>query len=89
VGILGRRTLASRGALWRKDWSVKPAGQAWLDLVRKQWWTTAEGTSAANGTFTVRGFLGDYTLTVTSSGRTQTAHATLSADGGDVRVVLK
>jgi len=76
-------------ALWRKDWSVKPAGQAWLDLVRKQWWTTAEGTSTANGTFTIRSFLGDYTITVTSAGRTQTITATLPADGGDVRVVLK
>ncbi len=76
-------------ALWRKDWSIKPAGRAWLDLVRKQWWTTTDGVSAPDGTFVTRGFLGDYDVTVTSNGQTHTTHATLPAEGHDVAVTVR
>jgi len=51
-------------ALWRKDWSIKPAGQAWIELVRERWWTDATAETDKGGTFRTRGFLGDYTITV-------------------------
>jgi endo-1,4-beta-xylanase len=57
----GRHWLPA-AALYRRDWSEKPHGKAYRDLVFTQWWTNAEGTTAADGTFTVRGFLGDYEI---------------------------
>jgi len=76
-------------ALWRKDWTLKPAGRAWLDLVRRQWWTTAQGSTAADGAFATRGFLGDYEIAVPSAdGQTRTTTSTLAAEGRDVTVTL-
>jgi endo-1,4-beta-xylanase len=65
VGLLGRPALAAfPEALWRKDWSIKPAGQVWRDLVFKQWWTDEAVTTGADGAASVRGFHGTYTVAV-------------------------
>jgi len=57
------------GAMIRKDWTLKPNGQAWMDLVLKQWWTDVNTTTGPDGSCTTRGFLGDYKITVTVGGR--------------------
>jgi GH35 family endo-1,4-beta-xylanase len=67
------------GAYYRKDWSIKPAGQVWMELVRKQWRTELEGKTDSTGAFKTRGFLGDYTITVTHNGKTTTKTASLPA----------
>lgn len=51
-------------ALWRKDWSIKPAGQAYLDLVYRKWWTDEIVETGANGLVSLRGFLGAYEIAV-------------------------
>jgi endo-1,4-beta-xylanase len=51
-------------ALYRKDWSIKPNGRVWEDLVLRQWWTNEVGKTDAKGRFATRGFLGDYAVTV-------------------------
>ncbi len=66
-------------AMVRKDWTLKPNGLAYMDLVFKQWWTDVQGKTAADGTYAVRGFLGDYQITVTSGGRTTTTSVKLTA----------
>ena len=50
-----------------------------MDLVRKQWRTELEGKTDSTGKFTTRGFLGDYTITVTHNGKTTTKTASLPA----------
>ena len=75
-------------ALYRKDWSLKPVGQAWLDLVKKEWWTNASGGTDARGGFRTRGFLGQYEVTVTRGGRTKTVPVTLTKTGAVVTVPL-
>lgn len=52
-------------ALWRKDWSVKPAGQAYIDLVETQWKTRATLHTDSEGRASIRAFLGDYDLILT------------------------
>jgi endo-1,4-beta-xylanase len=59
-------------AMYRKDWSIKPNGQVFKDLVFKTWWTNATGTSDATGNFETRGFYGDYKITATLGSRTVT-----------------
>ncbi|MEI6647975.1 MAG: endo-1,4-beta-xylanase, partial [bacterium] len=66
-------------AYYRKDWSIKPAGQVWMDLVRKQWQTELKGKTDSTGKFATRGFLGDYTISVTHNGKTTTKTASLPA----------
>jgi len=75
-------------ALFRKDWSVKPNGQAWIDLVTKTWWTSADGKTAASGDFKTRGFLGEYDVTVEANGKTKTVRAQLPKDGATLAVTM-
>jgi GH35 family endo-1,4-beta-xylanase len=76
-------------ALFRKDWSIKPNGQVWKDLVLGKWWTSADGYSAADGTYSTRGFLGDYDVKVTAGNRSQSSAFSLPHEGRVVVVVLK
>jgi endo-1,4-beta-xylanase len=74
-------------ALWRKNWSLKPNGAAWLDLVQKQWKTDATGTSDRAGRFATRGFLGEYEVMVKLRGKTVTK--TIVLDRAGARLTLE
>ena len=76
-------------ALWKADWTIKPAGQAWLDLVKKKWWTHVTVSSGEDGVATTRGFLGDYTVSVTVGGKTQTVNTALPHAGASVEVTVR
>jgi GH35 family endo-1,4-beta-xylanase len=54
----------ANAGFFRKDWSIKPSGKAWLDLFNKQWWTRTAGVTDVKGLFTTRAFLGTHDLTV-------------------------
>jgi endo-1,4-beta-xylanase len=60
-----------RAALYRRDWTIKPNGIAWNDLVLNRWWTNADGLTDKDGSFDTRGFLGDYEIEVTKDGVTK------------------
>lgn len=51
-------------AMFRKDWSPKPNYKAYHDLVFGAWWTNADVKTGADGVAKVRGFLGDYEVSV-------------------------
>ena len=76
-------------ALWRTDWSLKPAGKVFVDLVTKQWWTDEATSTDESGTCRVRGFLGDYKVTASVDGKSGETEATLSRDGASIRIQLK
>ena len=59
------------GALWRKDWSIKPNGREYVRLVTDEWVTRGEGRASADGRLAFRGFYGTYRFT--AGGRTFTA----------------
>lgn len=65
------------GAMVRKDWTLKPNGQAWMDLVLGDWWTDVTGTTDEDGAFSVRGFLGDYGVAVTIGEKKKSTVVTL------------
>lgn len=75
-------------ALWRKDWSEKPAAKAWIDQVFHQWWTDETLTTNSSGQANIRGFLGDYLVTVNADGKTLTLPVTLQRDGTAVTLTL-
>jgi len=77
------------GAYYREDWSVKPAGRVWHELVMKKWWTNVTLETAADGTTRTRGFLGDYDITVSCKGVSKTVPAKLTKDGAKVVIELK
>jgi GH35 family endo-1,4-beta-xylanase len=75
-------------SLYRKDWSAKPAAAAYRDLVLGEWWTRQTMVSDDRGACALRGFLGDYTITVEHAGRTRTVDLTLGREGASVVVSL-
>ncbi|MBI4720321.1 MAG: endo-1,4-beta-xylanase [Chitinivibrionia bacterium] len=66
------------GAMIRKDWTLKPNGQAFMDLVLKEWWTDVTTTTGPDGSCAMRGFLGDYKITVTFGGKEKSAMVKLA-----------
>jgi GH35 family endo-1,4-beta-xylanase len=85
-----------RGAIWkpstalvRRDWSLKPAGRAWRDLVFDECWTDETGRTGADGAFATRGFLGDYAVEAAHDGRRAAAGFSLAAEGAEVRLTLE
>jgi GH35 family endo-1,4-beta-xylanase len=76
-------------ALWRADWSLKPAGEVFVELTKKQWWTDEATKTNAAGNSKVRGFLGDYKITVEHDGKTVTGKTALTRDGTNLRIKIK
>lgn len=86
-GFWETRHWLPNAALFRKDWSIKPVGKAYFDLVKGDWWTKAKGQSDSQGSYTTRGFLGDYRITVTGkNGKAVTMNASLAKDGKPIVV---
>ncbi|MBI9019759.1 MAG: endo-1,4-beta-xylanase [Verrucomicrobia bacterium] len=52
-------------------------GKVWLYLMKNRWMTDEKLAADENGNVSVRGFLGDYEITVEHNGRTQTVPLTL------------
>ena len=75
-------------ALYRKDWSIKPNGTVWYDLVFRKWWTDEHGQTDQNGKFGTRGFLGDYEIIVEYQGKSISRFIKLTKDGRDVDIAL-
>ncbi|MEV6109568.1 endo-1,4-beta-xylanase [Streptomyces sp. NPDC051940] len=87
-GVWERNAWNPLVALYRADWSLKPNGQVWQDLVTDQWWTNAQGTTNSTGSWTTRGFLGDYVVTVTANGATEKVHVRMPANTGKTITVV-
>jgi GH35 family endo-1,4-beta-xylanase len=84
----GRHWLPA-AALWRRDWSLKPNGQAYLDLVDKQWRSTVSGATSASGEFHTRGFLGQYGVRAAAAGKTATWKGAIPKSGASVTITLE
>jgi len=66
-------------ALYNADWSIRPHGQAFRDLILNQWWTPkAEKTTSPTGAVTFEGFLGTYKCTVRAGGNETTTTFTIN-----------
>lgn len=76
-------------ALWGKDWKRRANGDAYADLVTKAWVTSASGTTNKGGLYNVRGFTGDYQITVKYKGKTTMETYTLTNKGGALTVNVK
>ncbi|MEP3892119.1 MAG: endo-1,4-beta-xylanase [Hellea sp.] len=55
-------------AMLREDWSEKPNYKAWQETIKREWWTRETGITNQLGQMSLRGFKGDYKVTV--NGRT-------------------
>lgn len=74
--------------MYRSDWSLKPAGEAFIDLVFNEWWTDESGVTDANGGYETRAFLGDYQVTVTVNGSSKITRATLTPENHIITITF-
>lgn len=63
-GFWAGRHWQPKAALYRQDWTEKPAGAAYRKLVKETWHTDASGRTDAAGAWSARAFHGTYELTV-------------------------
>ncbi len=54
------------GAMFRADWSKRPAQEAYENLVLQKWWTKTKGITGSSGNYLTRAFFGRHKVTVTS-----------------------
>ena len=88
-GFWAGRHWKPTAALWRTDWSIRPAGQAYLDLVFNQWWTNETGKTNDSGLWSFHGFHGDYEVTVQHEGKTSTYTFRLKEGAGELDIRLE
>jgi endo-1,4-beta-xylanase len=75
--------------LYRRDWTEKPAGRAFLQTVFEDWWTSVAGPANHLGSYTVRGFLGHYEIEASYQGERASRTMTLGPEGASVEIVLE
>lgn len=76
-------------ALWRQDWTEKPAAKVWRDLVGRQWHTDVTAKTDAKGRAKARGFYGRYEVTVKVGDETKVLSAVLEkGSSGTVKLVV-
>lgn len=68
-------------ALFRSDWSIKPSGQAYLDLVFDAWWTEESVAADGDGEAVIRAFKGKHKVRAAFGGEEATTETTISEDG--------
>jgi endo-1,4-beta-xylanase len=78
----------NNAAMYRNDWTLKPGGKAYRDLVLGEWKTRLRGKTDAAGRFSGRGFLGEYEIKVAHGGGAKTLRHTLGSSGTTARVSL-
>jgi GH35 family endo-1,4-beta-xylanase len=74
-------------ALYRKDWTPRPAAKVYEKLVFQDWWTRASGSTAKSGDYRTRAFLGAHKVTAVVGKRTATATAAVAKNQDGVTVV--
>jgi GH35 family endo-1,4-beta-xylanase len=75
-------------AFFREDWSIKPIGQMWLNLVEKEWKTKVRGSTDEGGKFRTRGFHGKYRVSVTRGRAQKTTELQLGEQSKTFRLVI-
>lgn len=75
-------------AMFKADWTERPAVQVWRDLVKTKWWTNADLIADAQGKAPLNAFYGWYDVTVEHSGQTKTFELKHAVSGGAPRVKL-
>jgi endo-1,4-beta-xylanase len=88
-GFWEKRHWRPQSALFANDWAIRPAGKVWIDLVHHQWKTDEQVATDTTGSGVIRGFCGDYEVTVTTHSKSKTVVAHLPHDGAKLAIVLE
>lgn len=75
---------AQGGAMFRRDWTPRPAVAEYENLVFKKWWTKSNLMTDARGEAKTRVFLGEHEVTVQRGGKTTTQRIQVKKGGNAV-----
>ncbi len=75
-------------ALWRKDWTEKPAAGVWRNLVNHEWATTATGRTGQDGQLLAAAHFGVYEIEIRTTEKTMTLRHDHRKDSGPLTVTL-
>lgn len=78
-----------QAALYRKDWTIKPNGKAFVDLVYRDWWSEEEVRTDELGEAAKRVFQGDYTIVTSYEGQCDERDVSVGRQPTDILVRLK
>ncbi|NET30832.1 MAG: endo-1,4-beta-xylanase [Cyanothece sp. SIO1E1] len=76
-------------ALFRADFTPKPAAEAYQALIYDQWWTDTEGRTNDAGEFQSRAFWGEYQVTVKVGNSTSTQRLMLSPESSPRQILIR
>ncbi|MBE7047267.1 MAG: hypothetical protein E7396_07610 [Ruminococcaceae bacterium] len=72
-GFFDGSNFEAHSPIYDTNWNLKKGGKVYQDLVYNKWWTKdAKATTDAEGKASVRGYYGDYDVTVEVNGKTAT-----------------
>jgi GH35 family endo-1,4-beta-xylanase len=86
-GFWEKRHWKPTAAMFKSDWTERPAVKVWRDLVKGKWWTNANLVSDADGKAVLQGFFGWYDITIEHDGKIKTFEVKHAVSGG--KPVLK
>ncbi len=75
-------------AYYDSDWSIRPHGEEYKRLVFDEWWTEVSGETGDAGTFSARGFKGEYEVTARADGLAGAETVEFTDDGASVEVAI-
>jgi len=67
-------------ALWDENWNLRAHGKVYIERTTKTWWTNSVLQTDSKGVAKLRGFYGDYEITVHHAGRSLAFSFRLDAD---------
>ena len=74
--------------LYDANWQLTPCGKVWNDLVFHQWWTHKTLRTSAHGKAQLRGFHGEYEVTVRYHGVESKKAVELKPGGSAIEIVV-
>lgn len=69
-------------AMYKADWTERPAVKVWRDLVKRKWWTDASLESDAKGEANLDAYYGWYDIRIEHGGKTKTFEVKHATGGG-------
>ncbi|MBD3177211.1 MAG: 1,4-beta-xylanase [Armatimonadia bacterium] len=82
--------MGAPSGLLREDLTPKPAYDRLMELIKGEWWTEEDLTTAADGTASFRGFHGEYTITAVVDGEEYAVDAALiPGEEPSLQIVLR
>lgn len=72
-----------RAAMFRRDWTLKPNGEAFYNTVFGDFWTDVRGTTDSAGAFATRAFLGRYSIEAKVGEQTVKSEIVVTLNGAE------